>query len=661
MARIMVIEDDDELAQELAEILAVLGHEVPARASSGEECLKLVVEAAPDLVLMDVQIKGALDGIETARRLKQLVDMPVVYLTGFSDSATLKRARTTDAYGFLVKPFRVSEINSTIELALFKHHTEAGIRRRERWFSTTLRAIADAVIAVDIEQRIVFANHVAEALVEAEAGTLSGRALGDVFQLRNPNTREELDLVGRVLTYREPLLLPTGAVLVRAGGDLPVEASVAPIVDDAGVLLGAVVVFRDTREREALLERISTSDRLASLGTLAAGVAHEINNPLTYVMANAAMVSRELSRIESELGEVTNGCTAAVLASSTGQLSRLRDDVTEIEEGAERIRRIVADLRVFARPDSGHTEGDLAAALRWALRVTKTLFNGRAEVEVELASLPTVRGDMTRLGQVFINLLVNAAQAIPEGNAEHERVVVSTRVLEGDRVEVSIRDTGSGMTPEVMRKIFEPFYTTKPVGSGTGLGLSVCKGIVDAVGGELLVESVPNVGSTFRVVLPVASPTTRPVPPLRKTPTPRGRVLVVDDDEIVAKSIGRMLSEQHDVRVVTDARQALLLLRDETFDVVVSDLLMPQMSGSQLHDEVSRLRPEVASRFVFVSGAFTAEASAFLERVPNPRLPKPPSLGELTRAVRTVLLEGTHRSGCHPIERESLRQASNDD
>lgn len=658
MARIMVVEDDDELASEISNMLTMLGYQVAGTAASGEDCLKFVNQAQPDLVLMDIKIRGNLDGIQTAERLKKIKDVPVVYLTGFSDSTTLKRARQTHAHGFLVKPFRVSEIKSTIEMALFKHHTEMELRRRENWFSTMLQAIGDAVISVDTEQTVVFVNQVAEKLMETGGGSLVGTQLANVFHLLHRHTREPLDLVERVLRNREPVWLPTGAILARARGDLPVESSVAPIVDGEGKLLGAVLVFRDTREREALLEQIAASDRLASLGTLAAGVAHEINNPLTYVMANAVMVGRELGRIEKELHLAPS---PERLLQSAATLGRLRDELTEIEDGAERIKRIVTDLRVFGRPETGQSSGDLISALHWALRVTRTLFTGRAELELDLAPVPNVSGDMTRVGQVFINLLANAAQAIPEGDSENQRVYVSTSRVGTDRVLVEIRDTGIGMPPEVLRRIFEPFYTTKPVGTGMGLGLSVCSGIVSAVGGELTVDSTPGQGSTFRVYLAVApARTAEPSAAKADSPTPRGRILVIDDDEIVAKSIARMLCGKHDVTVLTDGRSALPVLLAGGYDVAVCDLLMPHLNGKELYDEVLSQQPELARRFVFLSGAFTAEASSFLERVPNPRLPKPPSMAELERCVHSILVPNAHRSGCHAIAKRLLQASGNE-
>jgi nitrogen-specific signal transduction histidine kinase/ActR/RegA family two-component response regulator len=400
------------------------------------------------------------------------------------------------------------------------------------------------------------------------------------------------------------------------------------------------VVLRDVREREALHERIAASDRLASLGTLAAGVAHEINNPLTYIMANAAMAERELGQWQGLSGSPTDKL-----------LSALRKDLGEIEDGAERIRRIVADLSLFARPHSGATQGDLGSALNWAIRVTSTLVKSRAKLVLDIDSVPRVRGDTTRLGQVFVNLLVNAAQAIEEGEPEKNAVTISASAGGQGEVVVTITDSGSGMTAETLRRIFEPFFTTKPVGSGTGLGLSVCKGIVESLDGELTVKSERGVGSTFRVHLPAAA--SEPVKQVTRTEAPRlrGRVLVVDDDEIVAKSVARMLAATHEVQVVNDARKALaMLLQGSMFDVVVCDLLMPHLSGIEVYRRLLEARPEQAERVVFMSGAFTAEASEFLERVSNPRLPKPPSLAELERCVQTILRAIPGESGYHRVE-----------
>lgn len=224
----------------------------------------------------------------------------------------------------------------------------------------------------------------------------------------------------------------------------------------------------------------------------------------------------------------------------------------------------------------------------------ETLLASRARVELELEPMPLVRGSVVRLGQVFINLLVNAAQAIPPGMADKHQIVVTTTADSGQHVSVSISDTGSGMSPEVMRKIFDPFFTTKPVGSGTGLGLSVCRSIVESFGGEVTVQSTLGAGSTFRVRLPVSDAGSERAGSEPMT-APRARVLVIDDDKLVRTSIARLLAQNHDVVTVNDASAAVAMLEeDAAFDVVFCDLLMPMMTGMQLYAVLAQRRPELS-------------------------------------------------------------------
>lgn len=635
MASIMVVEDERVVASDLEETLVRLGYDIVASIGSGEECLRLALTRQPDLVLMDIRIKGELDGVETAARLKAELDVPVIYLTAYADDETLARARETDAHGYLLKPFRASELKSAIEIALYKHQTDKKLRTRERWFSTTLRALGDAVIAVDPELRVSFANPVAEDLTGFGA-ELTGRRFSEVFRLINARTRESLrDPVQEVLAARRPSRLPAGTLLVRGNDAVPIEDSIAPILDDRGGLLGAVVVFRDAREQEALREQIAASDRLASLGTLAAGIAHEINNPLTYIVANANSITRQLTAVNDMLRSPAE--FADLVCDPLELLSSLQQEVGEIEEGADRIRRIVADLGAFGRPDANPGKGDVLQALQWALRVTESIIKPRAALSLGLGAIPKVNGNVTRIGQILINLLINAAQAIPEGNPEAHQVFVTTSV-EGGGVAVTIRDTGCGMTPEVMRRIFDPFFTTKPPGTGTGLGLAVCVRLVDSMGGALTVKSAPGLGSTFRLWLPSAERASEALPSDSAEARLHGRILLVENDRAAACSIARILGENHEVVVERDTPGAMArLAEDPEFDVLLCDLVQPELTGVSLHRELSYQRPEFLDRLVFLTGTFTPEASEFLTRVQNPRVPKPPVPEELERCIQSVL------------------------
>jgi CheY-like chemotaxis protein len=264
----------------------------------------------------------------------------------------------------------------------------------------------------------------------------------------------------------------------------------------------------------------------------------------------------------------------------------------------------------------------------------------------DYAQAPEVVANEARLGQVFLNLLLNAVQALPESRVEQNEIRVVVRPAGRDRVVVEVHDNGVGIAPQVRGRIFEPFFTTKPVGIGTGLGLAICHGIVTALGGSLTVESEVGKGSVFRVELPAArhGASTPAVAGTSATPSPRaaasrGRILVVDDEPIVCFSLERLLASEGQVVAVTSAREALDRIRSgERFDVILCDLMMPEMDAPAMHAELMSFAPEQAERMVFVTGgAFTMRARDFLDRVPNARMSKPFDVDALLALVRSRL------------------------
>jgi two-component system, cell cycle sensor histidine kinase and response regulator CckA len=504
MAAILVVEDERIVACDIEESLLALGYDVIGTASSADECLSAVARRRPDLVLMDVRLQGQIDGIETARRLRSGYDIPVVYLTAYADERSIERACETMPHGYVLKPFRSGELRSAVEVALVKHRLETELRHRERWFSTTLDAIGDAVVAADRDGVVTLVNPMAAALLGADREELVGSALRRVYRTIDERTREPLPDPSVETARRDRALRPPDrTALVTATGEVPIEESVAPILDENGYSLGVVVVFRDATEARRHKERVALVDRLNSLGTLAAGVAHEINNPLTYVMGNAAVIQQRLDALRRVL-EIGVAPPGVISGSLEANLREMATGMAEIQDGAMRIRKIVNDLKIFSHPDPTPEIGDPVSAVKWALRVTDALIRQRARLETTLDAVPRVACDDVRLGQVFLNLIMNAAQAIPDGDPASHLVGVSVRLELDGRVGVTVKDTGAGMTPDVQRRIFEPFFTTKPFGTGTGLGLSITHGIVRSMGGEISVQSEPGSGTTIRVVLPPA-------------------------------------------------------------------------------------------------------------------------------------------------------------
>jgi PAS domain S-box-containing protein len=628
---VLIVEDEGIIAQNLQEMLRGLGYDAFATAASSEQALAAASERCPDVVLMDIRIKGDLDGITTAELLRERFDVPVIYLTAHADDATLERAKKTEPYGYLMKPIKSVELQSTIEIAWHKSAVERRLRERERWLSMTLRSIGDAVLMVDLAGKITFMNPAAESLLGVTLKEALGRSAREVMPLSGDEWRLETPL-DRALHDRRLVQVSEAVLEAGSGSTRIIEDSAAPVIDREQ-MLGAVMVFRDVTEQRLLQQQLEVADRLASLGTMAAGVAHEINNPLAVVVGNAEFVLEHLRTMSREPGA----------AARKREMEELIDAQRDILSAASRISHIVSDLKAFSRPGGAPSGAmDVRSAIEWAVRSTAQEFRHRARLTTRLENVPPVDGEETRLGQVLVNLLVNAAQAIAPGDAANNEVCVTARTDPGGRVVIEVSDTGGGMPADVLKQIFVPFFTTKPVGVGTGLGLSICHGIVASMGGELSVESAVGKGTTFRVVLR-ASDARKPAPaplPLPVGLERRGRLLIIDDEDLVIKALRRIL-EEHEIVSTGDAREALARLEhDDGFDIIFCDLMMPSMTGMEFYEALLRRAPRLARRVIFVSGgAMTSAVASFLDTVPNQRIQKPFGADNLRATVQKLLLQ----------------------
>jgi signal transduction histidine kinase len=430
---------------------------------------------------------------------------------------------------------------------------------------------------------------------------------------------------------RDPGLADTPVVVI-SGNDSATAAAVdadlymtKPI--DPRALLHAIEDVLRGRERKLEPARIAQAERLAALGTLAAGMAHEINNPLTYVLLNLDCAMRALELLADQ--------------DNRERVEQVEKLVQSALEGAERIRGITSGIRAFSRAeDVRRIPLDVRSVLDSALRMVMHEIRHRARLSKIYRDVPLVMASEGRLGQVFLNLLTNAVQAIPEEDAGgHEIRLVTSTDSEGNAV-VEISDSGCGIPSHLVGRIFEPFFTTKPIGHGTGLGLSISHGIVQSLGGEISVSSEVGTGSRFRIV----------IPPLRRTAAgergdsadaartaPRRRVLVVDDDRGVCEALHSALSSEHEVVAVQSSREAMQLVDDgQRFDLILCDVHMPEVSGIGLYQQIQAATPDLASRVIFMTaGTFTQRGRDFLAAADRPLLEKPLDLS----AVRALLLE----------------------
>ena len=326
------------------------------------------------------------------------------------------------------------------------------------------------------------------------------------------------------------------------------------------------------------------------------------------------------------------------------RLAAMLEAQSDVVDASKRIAHVIEDMRVLSQPARLPTDScDLSVAVAWAVRATAHEFLHRAMVKVENVAQGTwVKLDAGRIEQILINLLVNAAHAISPGHAQGNRVVLFMR-REPGKVVLEISDTGAGMSPEVVARVFEPFFTTKELGHGTGLGLAICRGIVTAAGGDLEVESQLGKGSSFRLSLPEAAPQETPSEPSRAAAAQAGpcaRILVIDDEPSILRLLPRLLP-RHDVVCLAEARAALQLLEyDSNFDVILCDLMMPNMSGMQLYEALLALAPRLARRMVFMTGGVTTASTAdFLRVVGNDCLTKPILRDELQSFIDRRLVE----------------------
>ena len=497
---------------------------------------------------------------------------------------------------------------------------ELAVRRSEANLRVLMDFAPDLILVTDENARVVYANHATGVFFGVAADSLLGRP---VFELVSADQHAHA-------AERHSQSMATGSALApttyraRRGDDTEALAEFRSLRVTWDGKPSSLGYGRDVTESRALEARLALSERMASIGTLAAGVAHEINNPLAYVTASLERAS-------------------VLLAGDSRPSPELITLVRDAREGADRIARIVRDIRNFARPDAAQRGPvDVIGAIERAVELVQSRLRLRAQLVLELGDVPPALADEARVVQVLLNLLVNAIEALPDGHADHHpiRVVAATVALDdGDRVVIEVHDDGPGIPADVVGRIFDPFFTTKPVGAGMGLGLALSHGIVTSLGGDITVASEPVRGSVFRVVLTVAAAPPAPAPPPvlddKAPPSPRARVLIIDDEAVLTKIMTAALRDRHDVVASTSAQAALHRLRaGEDFDVVFCDLMMPQMTGMDFYDALAEVAPALRERVVFLSGGtFTDTAASFLARVPNPHLEKPFPLRALHEAV----------------------------
>lgn len=600
--KILVVEDENLIAMEIQDRLNTLGYNVPAVTNSGEEAIALVSKLKPDMVLMDIQLDGFIGGIEAAEEIHNQYDIPIIFLTAFSDDETLEKAKLSEPYGYILKPLEERNLYTTIEIAFYKHRMGKRLRDKEQWLTTTLKSIADAVITTNLQGSITFMNTIAESLTECKLGDARGQDFEKVFNIVSENKKSvQENPVKTVLNQDKSIELSQSCILItNTKREIHIEYNAAPIRDDRTNLMGVVLVFRDVTKRLRLEERLRQSQKLEAIGTLAAGVAHDFNNIMTSIQLG---IDLSLMKIN------TNDHVDA----------ELQQNIKDIQKSVTSAANLAKQLLMFSRK---HPINPKLISINTLIKKSSPILERLVGEDIQMKTtlkpdLWSTFADQQTIERVITNLIVNARDAmssrgiitITTENCEIDKAMCKNikEALPGKYICITIQDTGKGMKKEIIDHIFEPFFSTKGPDQGAGLGLSVVHGIIKQHKGLIQVESILDQGTTFKIYLPAQQnkPVKNDDPSTEKLfVAGRGeKILVVEDEKSVREFLNKALIKAgYSVFVAENSEKAIKIFNREKGDLhlILSDVVLPGINGVKLVDKLLELKPDL--RVLLCSG-----------------------------------------------------------
>jgi len=692
--QVLIVEDEAIMAMTLERKLQKLGYGVSAKVGSGEEAIQTAVQNRPDLVLMDIKLNGHIDGIETAEQLRSRFDIPIVYLTAYTDNSTLQRAKITEPFGYLLKPFHERELQAIVETALYKHQMEKTLRRHNRALALLNQAGRAFNSSLDLDQVLVTVLEETRRLLEVlacsiwlvtpETGELvcrhaTGAKGNDVrgwrlepgtgiaqWTVQNgqsvmtpdawnderhcPDVEQETGLGLRSI-LSVPLQVKEQIIGVLQAADAQVDrfttddlALLEPLAASAAIAIENARLFAQAQQeiierkqaelaKEKLQSQLLQAQKMEAIGRLTAGIAHDFNNLLTAINGFAELLQHRMP--------------------ADNPYQKM---VSQIAASGQRAADLVRQLLVFSRPQTVEAGPlNLNAAITELDKMLRRIIGEDIEIALSLdPDLWPANIDPAKLEQIIINLAVNARDAMPQGGKltlattnvtlDKEQARQFLDLAAGNYVQLQVNDQGQGMTNEVKDRIFEPFFTTKERDHGTGLGLVTCYGIVKQFNGHITVDSRPQQGATFTIYFPQATATENNTPSpadesalqdLQGTET----ILLVEDEMVVRVLVASVLTDLgYKLIEAADGREALQMAQkfDGKIDLLLTDMVMPQMGGKALAEQLQRLDPHL--KVIFVSGYIGDSFKNGGQLDPDINfIQKPFSPGNLARKVRAVL------------------------
>jgi len=620
---IAIVEDEYIVALDIRNFLERSGYRVAGLFPSGDELIARFEELRPDLVLMDIRIKGSRDGVATASYLRDKWNAPVILLTAFADEETIARAKLTQPFGYIIKPFEERELRTAIEIGLYRAAMERRLRESEERFRRLFEEGLSGNFLADAEGRILEAN----ASFRRLFGIEEGRSVPGLPELFPEQASWQSFRTG--LSVSHNLRLVELVMRRPGGGEVLVFANAALILDSKGREVGIQGEFSDLTEKRHLEERLSQTQRMEAVGRLAGGIAHDFNNILTAIVGYASLLEGEPDLAPSVL-----------------------EDLEGIRKAAGKASSLTRQLLAFSRQQAVSPRNlDTNGIVRDMEKMLRRLLSEDIAFTLDLdASTPAIFTDPSQIEQVLVNLVVNAKDAMPEGGrlqivTRHEKmgepaIVGMDTLPAGEYAVLTVRDTGTGIKPELLGRIFEPFFTTKAKDKGTGLGLSMVYGIAKQNGGAVEVSSELGSGTAFSVWIPASASGVREDareekgrPPASARPS---TILFVDDNQEVRELAERLLSRLgHRVLTAANAGEAILIAESQgrPIDLLVSDIVMPLMDGYSLARRLVAMRPEM--RILYISAYHERGTD---EEARGRFLAKPFSEAELADSVDRLLL-----------------------
>jgi len=594
--RLLIVEDERIIAEDIKRTLLQFNYHVIDIISHGERVLERYEKLNPDLILMDIMLAGKLNGIETAIKIKEKYNVPIIYLTAYANEPILDSAKATEPFGYLIKPFEEHELHATIEMAFYRYNMESNLRQSEKKYRLLFNSIADPIFIL---------SENGDSFLDCNDVVLNKYGYTKDELISTPTSKfyieEEWEQLSKYLNKESNIESPIFTHIKKNGEEIIVELHKSEITfKEEQVLL---VIARDITkrkeaedERQIVQEQLYQSQKMEIVGKLAGGIAHDFNNLLTAINGYSDLA---LIKLDSE--------------------NDAYKDIKVIKDCGERAARLTKQLLGFSRKQIIEKVNiDLNKTITELEKMLMRLIGEEISLETTFQSPSCIiYADKSQLEQVLVNLVVNARDAI-EG---HGKIIISTTKeslkkefitrhnldTSNEYIKISVVDTGIGMSDEIQEKIFEPFFTTKDVGKGTGLGLSTVFGIVKQNEGAILVESEEGKGSKFNVYFPQIgaeiSGGELTIADSDDLPTGNETILLVDDEDSIRDFLSEILKEQgYKIIEASNGKEGLhkFIESNEQIHLLISDITMPEMSGPELINELREYQPDIKA--IFISG-----------------------------------------------------------